>query len=105
VGLRLNGPAVLRESAEEMITEGVSLGAIQVPAEGQPIILFVEHPTTGGYPKIANVVSADFCCLGQLKPRDEVRFQFISFEEAAELLRQHHQLLTQESIERLLTES
>ena len=55
-----------------MITEGVPLGAVQVPPDGQPIILFVEHQTTGGYPKPANVISADFWRLGQLRPRDEV---------------------------------
>jgi antagonist of KipI len=44
-----------------MLTEGVPLGAVQVPPDGQPIILFVEHQTTGGYPKPANVISADFC--------------------------------------------
>ena len=44
-----------------MLTEGVSLGAVQVPPEGQPIILFVEHQTTGGYPKIANVIFGRTC--------------------------------------------
>lgn len=87
VGLRLNGPAVTREKMEELVTEGTSLGAVQIPPDGRPIILFVEHPTTGGYPKIANVVSADLCKVGQLRPRDAVRFQFIGFEEAIQLLR------------------
>jgi len=50
-----------------MLTEGVTLGAVQVPPGGQPIILFVEHQTTGGYPKPANVISADFWRLGQLR--------------------------------------
>jgi antagonist of KipI len=95
VGLRLNGAALVREKHEELITEGISCGAVQVPSDGQPIILFVEHPTTGGYPKIANVISADFCRLGQLRPRDEVRFQFVSFDEAVELLRRQQRLLAQ----------
>jgi len=98
VGLRLNGAALVREKHEELITEGISCGAVQVPSDGQPIILFVEHPTTGGYPKIANVISADFCRLGQLRPRDEVRFQFVSFDEATKLLQRQHRLLTQESM-------
>ena len=54
----------------QMTSEGVSLGAIQVPAGGQPIILFVEQQTTGGYPKIANIISADLPSIGQLRPRD-----------------------------------
>ena len=58
------------------------LGAVQVPPDGQPIILFVEHQTTGGYPKPANVISADFWRLGQLRPRDEVAFERVTMEQA-----------------------
>ena len=84
MGLRLLGPKL--ECARELLTEGVSLGAIQVPPEGQPIILFVEHQTTGGYPKIANVISADLPAVGQLRPRDEVRFECVTIGRALELL-------------------
>ncbi len=69
-----------------MPTEGVCLGAVQVPPAGLPIVLFVEHQTTGGYPKIANVISADFTRLGQLRPRDRVRFLQVDFDEALRLL-------------------
>jgi antagonist of KipI len=75
MGIRLQGAAIPAPAGGEMISEGVALGAIQVPEGGQPIILFVEQQTTGGYPKIANVISADFHRLGQLRPRDEIRFQ------------------------------
>ncbi|MEK7729241.1 MAG: KipI antagonist, partial [candidate division KSB1 bacterium] len=85
VGLRLKGEALARTNQTEMLTEGISCGAVQVPSEGQPIILFVEHPTTGGYPKIAHVITADLPRVGQLRPRDEVRFQLVSLEEAREL--------------------
>ena len=85
MGLRLEGPPLA--CARSLATEGVSLGAIQVPAGGQPIITFVEHQTTGGYPKIANVISADLPAVGQLRPRDEVRFERVSIERALELLR------------------
>ncbi len=98
VGLRLNGAALVEEKNRELITEGISCGAVQVPSDGLPIILFIEHPTTGGYPKIANVISADFCRLGQLRPRDDVRFQFVNFDEATELLRLQERLVTQELI-------
>ena len=70
----------------QMISEGVSLGAIQVAAGGLPIILSVEQQTTGGYAKIANVISADLHSLGQLRPRDEVRFEPVSFDTARKLL-------------------
>jgi antagonist of KipI len=81
MGIRLQGQP-LPAGHGEMLTEGVSLGAIQVPADGQPIILFVEHQTTGGYPKIANVCSADMHRVGQLRPRDTVRFTPVTFEQA-----------------------
>jgi antagonist of KipI len=84
MGLRLRGPSLDRHTGH-MLTEGVPLGAIQVPPDGQPIILFVEHQTTGGYPKIANVISADFHAVGQLRPRDPVRFEQISIEAALQL--------------------
>jgi antagonist of KipI len=86
MGIRLAGPP-LPSPAGHMITEGVPLGAVQAPPDGQPIILFVEHQTTGGYPKPANVISADFWRLGQLRPRDEVRFERITMEGALALLR------------------
>jgi allophanate hydrolase subunit 2 len=76
-----------------MITEGVPLGAVQIPPDGQPIVLFVEHHTTGGYPKPANVISADFWRLGQLRPRDDVRFERITMEGALALLRDQEEWL------------
>jgi antagonist of KipI len=92
MGLRLHG-APIPSPAGHMLTEGVSLGAVQVPPGGQPIVLFVEHQTTGGYPKPANVISADFCRLGQLRPRDEVRFELITLDRALSLLRDQEQWL------------
>ena len=92
MGIRLEGPS-LPAPAGHMITEGVSLGAVQAPPDGQPIILFVEHQTTGGYPKPANVISADFWQLGQLRPRDEIRFERITMEGALALLREQEEWL------------
>jgi len=101
LGLRLQGPALRSVESREMITEGVTLGAIQVTPSGQAIILFVEQQTTGGYPKIANVISADRSSLGQLRPRDEVRFEMISLEEARALWIEQQTLLA--SVEKRLT--
>jgi len=92
MGIRLRG-AALPSHGGHMITEGVALGAIQAPPDGQPIVLFVEHQTTGGYPKPANVISADFWRLGQLRPRDEVRFKRVSMENALALLRDQEEWL------------
>jgi allophanate hydrolase subunit 2 len=92
MGLRLHGPAV-PSAAGHMLTEGAPLGAVQVPPDGQPIILFVEHQTTGGYPKPANVISADFRRLGQLRPRDPVSFERVTIEQALRLLQQQERWL------------
>ena len=92
MGLRLRGAAIPSPSGH-MLTEGVPLGAVQVPPDGQPIVLFVEHQTTGGYPKPANVISADFWRLGQLRPRDQVRFERVAMDQAIELLREQEKWL------------
>jgi antagonist of KipI len=94
MGIRLEGAPIPAPSGGEMISEGVSLGAIQVPESGKPIILFVEQQTTGGYPKIANVISADLPSVGQLRPRDEIRFQLVNFETARSLLIEQEKLLS-----------
>jgi antagonist of KipI len=88
MGLRLEGPVIRQHIGKQLLTEGVSLGAVQVAANGQPIILFVEHQTTGGYPKVANVISADLHRIGQLRPREHVAFEPITLERAIELLRE-----------------
>jgi len=92
MGLRLRGPAI-PSPAGHMLTEGVTLGAVQVPPDGQPILLFVEHQTTGGYPKPANVIAADLRLVGQLRPRDDVRFERVSIEEALRALQAQEEWL------------
>ena len=93
MGIRLEGAPISKSKAASMITEGVSLGAVQVPPGGSPIILFVEQQTTGGYPKIANVISADLHRLGQLRPRDEIRFELVTFQAAHSLLMEQETML------------
>jgi antagonist of KipI len=95
-GLRLEGPVLARQDPRELISEGVSLGAIQVTPSGHPIILFVEQQTTGGYPKIANIIGADLHGVGQLRPRDQIRFELISLQEARAAWISQQQLLTSE---------
>jgi antagonist of KipI len=98
MGLRLEGAAITEGAQGEMISEGVSLGAVQIAAGGLPIILFVEQQTTGGYAKIANVISADLSSLGQLRPRDEIRFERVDFETARTLLIEQEKLLASEEL-------
>lgn len=93
MGLRLSGAAIAAPHHGEMASQGVSLGAIQVPASGQPIILFVEAQTTGGYPIVANIIAADLPSAGQLRPRDEICFELVSIPTALRLLREQEALL------------
>jgi antagonist of KipI len=87
-GLRLKGNAIRPQNTNQLLTDGVPLGAIQIPPDSQPIILFVDQQTTGGYPKIANVITADLHLVGQLRARDTVRFAEVSIEQAVAALRQ-----------------
>jgi antagonist of KipI len=87
-GLRLKGNTIRPRITAQLLTDGVPLGAIQIPPDGQPIILFVDQQTTGGYPKIANVIAADLHLVGQLRARDTVRFAEVSMEHAIAALRQ-----------------
>lgn len=94
LGIRLEGPALSASMPAEMITEGVTLGAVQITPSGQAIILGVEQQTTGGYPKIANVIGADLHRLGQLRPRDEFRFERIPLAVARSLWLEQERLLS-----------
>lgn len=93
-GIRLSGPALHRRDGlpESIVSEGVVPGAIQVPGDGQPIIILVET-VTGGYRKIANVISADLPLLGQIRPGDRMRFQQVSPEAALDALRRAEEVI------------
>jgi biotin-dependent carboxylase-like uncharacterized protein len=88
-GIRLSGPALHRKKdlGDSIISEGIVPGAIQVPGDALPIILLVET-VTGGYRKIATVISADLPVLGQIKPGERVRFQEVLMREAMTALRE-----------------
>jgi antagonist of KipI len=92
LGLRLSGLPVVTEHCE-LLTEGVALGAVQLPPDGQPIILFVDQQTTGGYAKLAHVISADLPKVGQLRPGDRVRFRTVDLTTAQEALWQQEREL------------
>jgi antagonist of KipI len=96
IGLRLDGRRLAARGRAEMISEGAPVGAIQVTPSGQAIILFVEQQTTGGYPKIANVIGADLHCVGQLRPRDTIRLEEVSLAEARKLWIEQQSLLGSE---------
>jgi allophanate hydrolase subunit 2 len=69
------------------------LGALQVPPSGQPILLFVDHQTSGGYPKIAALIQADHARAGQLHPGRKLRFAWVSLEAARAALREQEAAL------------
>jgi antagonist of KipI len=88
MGYRLEGMRLAQRANLEMISEGLTAGAIQVPADGQPIVMMADCATAGGYPKIATVVSADLPLLAQCTPgRDVVRFRQTTIEAAQEKYR------------------
>jgi biotin-dependent carboxylase-like uncharacterized protein len=74
VGLRLDGPPLVRVREEELPSEGLVLGAVQVPASGQPLVFLNDHPTTGGYPVVGVVEPGDLWQCAQLRPGETVRF-------------------------------
>ena len=86
MGCRLDGPAIQHVSGGDIISDGIAFGAIQIPSHGRPIIMLADRQTTGGYTKIATVISADFRLLGQLKAGDKVRFEKVSIAQAQEAL-------------------
>ena len=73
IGVRLDGPALSRVRDDELPSEGIVRGAIQVPPSGEPLVFLADHPTTGGYPVIAVVATADLDVLGQLRPGQLLR--------------------------------
>ncbi|WP_419880677.1 biotin-dependent carboxyltransferase family protein [Peribacillus sp. B-H-3] len=86
MGYRLSGPQLQTSVSKELLSEAVTHGTIQVPRDGRPIILLSDRQTTGGYPRIAHVASADVPLLGQLKPGESISFQEITLMEAERLL-------------------
>jgi len=82
MGYRLSGDPVHLLEAKEMISAAVSFGTIQLLPDGQLIVLMADHQTSGGYPRIANVIQADLPLLAQLGPKDGVSFHLVTVEDA-----------------------
>lgn len=82
MGYRLKGPVITHARGHDIVSDGIPLGGIQVPGEGQPIVLLVDRQTTGGYTKIATVIGVDIGVIGQTRPGQRVRFRQVTLEEA-----------------------
>lgn len=94
MGYRLKGPTVSPEKSADIISEPVALGSVQVPNDGNPIILLNDKQTVGGYTKIANVCHGDLNVLAQLKPGNKIKFKWITIEEATDKLIKQQQEFT-----------
>lgn len=94
MGYRLHGTPLTLAEAFQLLSESVTYGTIQVPPNGQPIILMADRQTTGGYPKIAQVITADLPKLAQMQPTNTIQFQFVTIEEAEQALFKQEQAIT-----------
>jgi antagonist of KipI len=85
MGYRLEGPVLALIQERELLSRAVTFGTVQVPAQGNPIVLLADHQTTGGYPRIAQVITSDFSALAQVCPGQQITFQEVSLAEAQAL--------------------
>ncbi|CAB3828425.1 biotin-dependent carboxyltransferase family protein [Achromobacter piechaudii] len=93
MGLRLDGPTIAHARGADIITDPIAAGSIQIPGAGQPLIAMNDRQTTGGYPKIATVISADLPRLAQMRPGQPLRFEAMDAAGAVERLRADTQWL------------
>ncbi len=90
-GYRLEGPRISHSRGPDLISCGTSLGGVQVPGNGQPILLMADHQTTGGYTMIATVIQADIPLVAQCLPGESLRFRAVDLEEARNALREQRE--------------
>ncbi len=95
MGYRLEGSTLHISTPAELLSGAVSFGTIQVPADGNPIVLMADHQTTGGYPRIGTVISTDLPLLAQCKPGDSIRFKEVTLPEAQQLFIEQEQKMKQ----------
>lgn len=93
MGYRLKGPTLQRLSAEELLSDAVLFGTIQVSNDEQPTVLLADRQTTGGYPRIAQVIASDLHLFGQMKPGDSIQFECVTLAESYTLLYEQTQYL------------
>jgi biotin-dependent carboxylase-like uncharacterized protein len=93
MGYRFEGPAIEHEDKADIVSDALLPGVIQVPGSQKPIVMMKDAQTTGGYPKIAVVASADLDLLGQAKPNDEIQFSKITIEQAQDRMRRYRSFL------------
>lgn len=93
MGLRLDGPKIQHKEGADIISDGIALGSVQVPGHGNPIVMMADHQTTGGYTKIATVITPDINLMGQAKPGDSIQFTQVDIDQAHEILKEYYKVL------------
>ena len=79
---KLQGPQIETVDGSDIVSDGIVAGSVQVSANGQPIVMLADHQTTGGYAKIATVISADLSAMAQLRPGEKLAFQYVTAAQA-----------------------
>lgn len=93
MGIRLDGSKIENKNGVDIISDGIATGSIQIPPSGMPIIMMADRQTTGGYAKIATVISADLKKVAQARPGTRIRFAMVTEDEAVRLRREEGKLL------------
>lgn len=95
MAVRLEGPPIQARAGYDIVSDATAPGSVQVTGDGQPLVLLAERPTTGGYPKIATVITADLDAMGQVRPGQYVRFVSVTEEEARRALAERRKRLAE----------
>lgn len=95
MGYRLEGKKIEHLSSSDIISDGIVKGAVQIPGHGNPIIMLADCQTTGGYTKIAHVISSDLWKIAQAKAGDYIRFRAVDIKESHEILKEQEQMITE----------
>ena len=95
IGYRLQGPRIQHKTSADIVSDGIPFGAVQVTGDGMPIVLLADRGTTGGYTKIATIISVDIASMAQATPGDTLSFRSVSVEEAHQALRHQEDMLQQ----------
>ena len=101
MGLRLSGEKIESKNGVDILSDGIAAGSVQIPASGEPIIMMADRQTTGGYAKIATVISADLGRAAQARPGTRIRFVQVTEQEAIRLRREAGKKMAQWEYEML----
>lgn len=89
MGYRLDGPKIVHKTGADIISDGIVFGSIQVPGDGSPILMMADRATTGGYTKIATVITPDLSVLAQMSPGDSINFKAVSIYQSHQIYKEY----------------